>query len=78
MNHNSSQWKMFFIWFHFANVKGNWTDLAKKNLQPGANINAIFRLSLKKCLNRIIIRTFPKHLICFEHQNHVILFEVLF
>ena len=31
--------------FHSANFKGNWTHLAEKNLQSGAKINAISRLS---------------------------------
>ena len=60
--------------FHSANFKGNWTHLAEKNLQSGAKINAISRLSWKS-LNSIIIKAFLKHLVWFEHQNHVMLFK---
>ena len=70
MNDNNSWGKTSFI-------EENWTHSAEKNSQPGAKNNTIFRLSWK-CLNRIIIKTFYKHLVCFEHQNHVILFKVLF
>ena len=55
----------------------NWSHLAEKNSQPGAKINAIFRLSWK-LLDRIIIKIFYNYLFCLEHQNHVMLFKVLF
>ena len=37
----------------------------------------MFRL-LRKYFNRIIIQTFEKHLFCFEHPNHFMLFKVYF
>ena len=45
MDDNSFQGKTSFVYFHSVNVKGNWTHLAEKNSQPGANINTKFRLS---------------------------------
>ena len=76
MNDNSSQGKIYFIHFHSVNVKENWMHLALKNSWPGARINVVFRLSWKY-FNRIsiTIKIFPKHLVCFEHQNHVMLFQ---
>ena len=75
MSNNIFRGKMYFIKFHSVNVKGNWTHLAQKNSRPGAKINTIFRLP-RKHFNRISItkKTFFKHLVCFEHQNHVMLF----
>ena len=37
-------------------------------------INKIFRLS-QKSTDRLIIKTFEKHLVCFKHQNHVMYLE---
>ena len=36
---------MLFGLFYSVNAKGNWTNLAEKNLQPGAKVSTIFRLS---------------------------------
>ena len=68
MSDNSSQGKMYFISFHFVNDARNWTHLAQKNSRPGTriiyNINHI----------SMTIKTFQNHLVCFEHQNHAVLF----
>ena len=45
MSDDGSRGKMYFIYFHSINVKGNWTHLPEKNSRAGARINAIFRLS---------------------------------
>ena len=45
MNDNSSGRKMSFMQFHSVNAKGNWANSAEKNLQPGAKITTVFRLS---------------------------------
>ena len=42
---DSSHRKIAFIYFHSVNIKGKWTHLAEKHSQPGAKIDAIFRLS---------------------------------
>ena len=42
---------MLFGLFYSVNAKGNWTNLAKKNLQPGAK-------SVQYLGYRIIIKTF--------------------
>ena len=69
--------KISFIKFHSVNVKGNWTHLTENDSQPRAKVNKKFRLSWKY-LNCIIIKTFLKHLVCFEHQNYFVLFKVSF
>ena len=58
----------FFFLTKFI-IKGNRTHLAQKNSQPVSKNNTIFRLS-QKCIKRLIIKTFLKNLLCFEHQNH--------
>ena len=45
MNDNSSGGKMSSMQFHSVNAKGNWANSAEKNLQPGAKITTVFRLS---------------------------------
>ena len=59
MSDNSSQRKMYFIWFHSVNVKRNLTHLAHKNSRPGASMNTVFRLSWKyfNCIS-VTIKTF--------------------
>ena len=59
MSDNISRGKMYFIYFHSVNVKGNWTNLTLKNSRPGAWINVIFRISWKyiNCIG-ITIKTF--------------------
>ena len=67
MSDNKSRGKMYFIYFHSVNVKRNWTHLAQKNSRQELdqyNINCI----------SITIKAFQKHLVFFEHQNHIMLF----
>ena len=45
INDNSSEEKISFDYFHFGNVKGNWTHLVQKNSQSGAKVTTIFKLS---------------------------------
>ena len=57
MNDNSSEGKIFFVYFHSVNVRENCTHQAEKNSRPGAQITTILRLSWKY-FNCIIIKTF--------------------
>ena len=57
-----TEWKQFWRknvldLISFRKCRGNWANLAKKNLQTGAQITTIFRVSWK-CLNLVIIKTF--------------------
>ena len=36
---------MPFVLFYSVNAKGNWTNLAEENSQPGTKVSTIFRLS---------------------------------
>ena len=77
MNDNSPGGKISIIWSYFIYDKGNWSHLAVKKSQPRAKVTTTFKLSWKY-FNRIIIKTFWKHLLSFGQQNHVRLFKVLF
>ena len=59
---------MCIIEFYFVIGKGNWVYLEEKNSRPGAKIPTKLKL-LWKYYNRIIIKTFRKHLFYFKQQN---------
>ena len=62
--------KLYFIGFYSVNVTEIWAHLAEKSSRLGAKSLQYF--------NRIIIKTFQKHLFYLEQQNHVMLFKVSF
>ena len=71
---NSSKGRMSIASFHSAIFKRNWAHLAGKTSWPWATTTSIFRLMWRyfDCIN---IKTFSKHLFCFEHQNHMTLWR---
>ena len=75
-----NEWQQFprknlFHIISFRKFSKKLDTFSSAKLQLGARIKTIFRLSWKY-FNRISItmKRFLKHLVCFEYQNHVMLF----